>query len=276
MTKILEAKEVYFSYSDGTPALKGINFHAQRGEFIGVLGGNGSGKTTLLRILNGLLKPSKGGVALDGLELKSFKPDKLFTKVCTCFQEPDDQLFSPTVSEDIAFGPKNMGLSNEEVQKRIEYSLSCVGMSEFAHKAINNLSYGQKKRVCLAGVLAMGPEIILLDEPTASLDPMGVSSIMHLLKEMNVTKKVTMVMATHSVDLVPLFLDRVIILDKGAVIKEGSPQEVFSDPGMLRSANLRLTQIGHLFEVLKKRDGFDIKALPLTIGEAREELKALK
>ncbi|MEK6727326.1 MAG: ATP-binding cassette domain-containing protein [Candidatus Omnitrophota bacterium] len=276
MTKILETKELYFSYPDGTCALQGINFHSEKGEFIGILGGNGSGKTTLLRVLNGLLKPSKGNVTLDGNDLKSIKSDRLFTRMCTCFQDPDDQLFSPTVGEDIAFGPNNMGLTKEEVQKRVEYSLSCVGLPEFVHKSINGLSYGQKKRVCLAGVLAMGPEIILLDEPTASLDPMGVSSIMHLLKEMNVEKGVTMIMATHSVDLVPLFLDRVVILDKGRVVKEGLPQDVFADADMLRSANLRLTQIGHLFEILKKRDRLDIKGLPLTIGQAREELKALR
>lgn len=275
MTNILETKGVHLIYPDGTRALEGIDFYAGRGEFIGILGGNGSGKTTFLKILNGLLRASKGDAYLEGENLKSIDRDKLFGKVCTCFQDPDDQLFSPTVSQDIAFGPKNMGLTKEEVKKRIDHALSCVGMQEFADKSISALSYGQKKRACLAGVLAMGPEVILLDEPTASLDPMGVSSIMHLLKDLNVKKGVTMVMSTHSVDLVPLFIDRAIVLNKGKVVKEGSPKEVFADTQTLRSANLRLTQVGHLFEIMKKRDFMDIGDIPLTIGEARREMKNL-
>lgn len=276
MTPILTAKDIHFSYPDGTDALKGVNFQAQKGEFIGILGGNGSGKTTLLKILNGLLKPLKGKVYLAGEALESLGSDRFFTRVCTMFQNPDDQLFAPTVRQDISFGPQNMQLTQEEVQRRVDYAITCAGIFEFADKSIHSLSYGQKKRVCLAGVLAMGPEVILLDEPTASLDPMGVSSIMHLLKDMNIKNGVTMIMATHSVDLVPLFIDRAIILDKGRIVKEGSAEDVFSDTAMLRAASLRLTQIGHLFEILKKKDGLDFKGFPLTIGEAREELRQLK
>ncbi len=275
MTNIIETKNLHFTYADGTPALQDINLSVKRGEFLGILGGNGSGKTTLLKILNGLLKPTKGKVYLEGEDIKSIHKDILFRRVCTCFQNPDDQLFSPTVSEDIAFGPANMGLKKDEVYKRIEYALGAVSMLEFADKAIHNLSFGEKKRVCLAGVLAMGPEVMLLDEPTSSLDPMGVSSIMHLLKDLNVKKGVTMIMSTHSVDLVPLFIDRAIVLNKGKVVKEGSPKEVFADTQTLRSANLRLTQVGHLFEIMKKRDFMDIGDIPLTIGEARREMKNL-
>lgn len=273
MKKLLYTDDAYFTYPDGTCALSGISFHAKKGEFIGILGGNGCGKTTFLKILNGLLKPTKGDVYLEEENLKSINRDKLFTKICTCFQNPDDQLFSPTVSQDIAFGPKNMGLTKEEVKRKVDYALTCVGIPELGDRAINALSYGQKKRVCLAGVLAMGPEIILLDEPTASLDPMGASSIMRLLKNINIKNSVTMIMATHSVDLMPLFIDRVIILNKGRIDKQGSPKEVFYDIQSLRNANLRLPRIGHLFEILKKKDGLNIKDLPLTIGEARRELK---
>lgn len=275
MTNIFEARDIHFSYPDGTWALKGINLAAGRGEFIGILGGNGSGKTTLLKILNGLLKPSRGEVFLEGENIKSINRDTLFTKMCTMFQNPDDQLFSPTVRQDVAFGPGNMGLDKGAVQQRVECALSCVGMREYADKTIQALSYGQKKRACLAGVLAMKPEIILLDEPTASLDPMGVSSIMHLLKDLNVTQGVTMVMSTHSVDLVPLFIDRAIVLNKGKTVKVGPPKEVFSDTQTLRSAGLRLTQIGHLFEIMKKNDSIAVDDIPLTIGEARQELKNL-
>ena len=273
--KAIEAKEVYFSYPDGTAALKGINISIPKGEFAGVLGGNGSGKTTLLRLLNGLLKPAKGDILIEGKNIKSIDRDALFTKVCTMFQNPEDQLFSPTVAQDIAFGPVNMGLSREVVRQRVRSALEAVEMSDCAQRPIHALSFGQKKRVCLAGVLAMDPEIILLDEPTSCLDPAGVSSIMQLLKNLNKQKGITFVMSTHSVDLVPVFIDRVIVLDKGIVVQDGAPQAVFSNSDKLKSAKLRLPHIGRLFEVLKNQDGHNITHLPLTIGEARDALRSL-
>lgn len=268
---IIETKDMCFSYPDGTKVLEEINFSADKGEFVGILGANGSGKTTLLKILNGLLKPKSGDIYLAGENIKSMDKNRIFTKACTVFQDPDDQLFSPTVKEDIAFGPINMGLSQDQVQIRVSNALSAVEMLQFKEKVIHNLSYGQKKRICLAGVLAMQPEVIFLDEPTACLDPMGVSVIMHLLKKLN-KEGVTLVMATHCVDLVPLFLNRVIILDKGRIIKDGLPEKVFSDPQAIRFAKLRLPQIGHLFEILKKKDKLAINNLPLTIGEARQQI----
>lgn len=273
MINILETKNLHLTYPDGTPALKDINLSVKRGEFLGILGANGSGKTTLLKILNGLLQPTKGVVCLEAENIKSIPRDMLFRRVCTSFQNPDDQLFSPTVSEDIAFGPINMGLAREEVLNRIQSALGAVEMLGFAEKPIHTLSFGQKKRICLAGVLAMGPEAMLLDETTSSLDPMGVSSIMRLLRRLNKEKGITMVMATHSVDLVPLFIDRVVILDKGKIALEGKPEEVFSQTKIIRDAKLRLPRIGHLFEVLRKNDGFNFSGLPLTIGQAREEIK---
>lgn len=271
---VIRTEDVYFNYADGTQALAGINLSIKSGEFVGILGANGSGKTTLLKLLNGLLKPSQGDIYLGDENLKSMDRNRLFTQACTVFQNPDDQLFSPTVGEDIAFGPTNMGLSKEEVQMRVSQALASVEMSEFKDKVIHHLSYGQKKRICLAGVLAMSPKIIFLDEPTASLDPMGVSVVMHLLNKLN-KAGLTMVMATHSVDLVPLFLDRAVILSKGRIIRDGLPQDVFSDPEMIRLAKLRLPQIGHLFEILKKEDKLEINNLPLTIGAARKEIKSL-
>lgn len=272
---ILETKNLCFTYPDNTDALKDINFSVRKGEFIGILGVNGSGKTTLLKILNGLLKSTGGDVFLEGDNIRLIKKNTLFTKICTVFQNPDHQLFSSTVREDIAFGPVNMGLSTQEIEKRTEYALDAVEMSGSADKAIHCLSYGQKKRICLAGVLAITPQVILLDEPTASLDPAGVDHIMQLLRDLNREKGITMIMSTHNVDLVPLFIDRVIILNQGKTIAEGPPDLVFSDPEMIRDAKLRLPWIGRLFEVLKKEDGLDIDFLPLTVGEARRELKRL-
>jgi len=275
IAKAIEAKEVYFSYPDGTAALKGINISIPKGEFTGVLGGNGSGKTTLLRLLNGLLKPVRGDILIEGRDIKSIDRDILFTKVCTMFQNPDDQLFSSTVSQDIAFGPTNIGLSREVIRQRVTSALEAVEMSDYAQRPIHALSFGQKKRVCLAGVLAMDPEIILLDEPTSCLDPAGVSSIMRLLKNLNKKKGITFVMSTHSVDLVPVFIDRVIVLNRGIVVQDGAPQAVFSDSDKLKEAKLRLPHIGHLFEVLKNADGHDIEHLPLTVGEARDAVNTL-
>lgn len=271
----IEIRNLSFTYPDGTRALQDINLSFKKGEFAGILGANGSGKTTLLKILNGLLKATGGDVYLNGNNIKSINKDILFSRVCTMFQNPDDQLFSPTVREDIAFGPANMGLRREEVQWRVESALNGVGMLEFADTAIHNLSFGQRRRACLAGVLAMDPEVMLLDEPTSSLDPAGVSSIMHLLRNLNRKKGKTLVMATHSVDLVPLFIGHVVVLNKGRVVLEGTPREVFSDYKMIKHAKLRLPWIGRLFQILKKRDRFDIGRLPLTIGEARQELNKL-
>ncbi len=275
-TAIIETRSLHFIYPDGAPALNDIDLSIKRGEFLGILGANGSGKTTLLKLLNGLLSATKGEIYLEKEKIRSLDKDFLFSRVCTMFQNPDNQLFSPTVGEDIAFGPTNMGLTAEEVKERVDYALNAVGLPEFFARAIHNLSFGEKKRICLAGVLAMGPEVMLLDEPTSCLDPMGVSSIMRLLKKLNQEKGITMVMATHSVDLVPLFIDRVIILNKGKIILSGKPEEIFAQPQVIRNAKLRLPRIGHLFEILKKKDGFDIKGLPLTIGQAREELRQMK
>jgi cobalt/nickel transport system ATP-binding protein len=166
-----------------------------------------------------------------------------------------------------------MGLKKDEVCRRVSNALDAVGMPESAGKPIHNLSFGEKKRICLAGVLAMAPEVMLLDEPTSCLDPMGVNAIMQLLRNLNREAGITMVMATHSVDLVPLFIDRVIVLNRGRVLLDGRPEDVFLRADVIRDAKLRLPRIGHLFEILRKNDGIDLGSLPLTIGEAREEIK---
>ncbi len=272
---IIETKNLNFTYPDKTCALQDINLSVKRGEFIGILGANGSGKTTLLKVLNGLLKPAKGEVYLGQENIKGINGDVFFNRVCTMFQNPDDQLFSATAREDIAFGPANMNLPEEEIIRRVHISLEAVGMSELADKTIHNLSFGQKRRACLAGVLAMEPEVMLLDEPTSCLDPAGVNSIMRLLRNLNRKKNITMIMATHSVDLVPLFIDRVIVLNKGMLIAEGEPKKVFSHSDMMKESKLSLPRIGHLFEVLRNKDGLEIDQLPLTIGEARHQIMEL-
>ncbi|HTY21353.1 MAG TPA: ABC transporter ATP-binding protein, partial [Geobacteraceae bacterium] len=170
-----------FRYPDGTVALSDIRFDVAKGEFSGILGANGSGKTTLLKVMDGLIKDYSGSVILDGAEVARLNPRDIYRKVGLVFQNPDDQLFAHTVFEDAAFGPRNMGFSEDEVKLRVNAALASVEMADLGSKQINALSYGQKKRVCIAGLLAMGHEILLLDEPTAGLDPMGEYRMMEIL-----------------------------------------------------------------------------------------------
>ena len=261
-----------YKYPDGTVALAEMRLEIRRGEFTGILGSNGSGKTTLLKVMDGLIKGYKGEVLLDGENVLKLHPRDIYRKVGLVFQNPDDQLFATTVFEDAAFGPRNMGCGEAEVKTRVEAALASVDMAEFAGKGIHNLSYGQKKRVCIAGLLAMGHEILLLDEPTAGLDPMGEYRMMELLTRLNRDQGVTIVMATHSVDLVPIFLHQLHILSRGRLIRGGTPEEVFTAPEELANVKLRLPHIAELIYQLKHEEGFNFSRLPLTIGEARREM----
>jgi cobalt/nickel transport system ATP-binding protein len=261
-----------FTYPDGTVALSDIRLEVAKGEFTGILGANGSGKSTLLRIMDGLIKEYKGTVLLDGADVKKLHPRDIYRKMGLVFQNPDDQLFAHTVFEDVAFGPRNMGFAEDEVKRRVEAALASVEMAEYGGKGIHNLSFGQKKRACIAGLLAMGHEILLLDEPTAGLDPMGEYRMMELLTRLNRDQGVTIVMATHSVDLVPLFLHRLHILSKGRIVRGGTPEEVFTAPAELEQVKLRLPQIAELIHRLKHEDRLPFGRVPLTIGEARREI----
>ncbi|MBF0539472.1 MAG: ATP-binding cassette domain-containing protein [Nitrospirae bacterium] len=267
----LSLKVNTFEYPDGTQALSGIDLEIRHGEFAGILGANGSGKTTLLKALDGLIKDFDGRALLDGQDMRALSPKEIYRKVGMVFQNPDDQLFASSVFEDISFGPTNMGFSDEEVSQRVADALKSVEMTEFARKSIHNLSFGQKKRVCIAGLLAMGHQILLLDEPTAGLDPMGEYKMMGLLKKLNETG-VTTVMATHSVDLVPLFLHSLYILSKGSFVRSGTPEEVFTAPEEMSNVKLRLPQIAELIYRLKNQDKLHFEKIPLTIGEARREI----
>jgi len=268
----LSVKKVSFKYPGGTQSLSDIDLEIRRGEFIGILGANGSGKTTLLKVMDGLLKDCAGSVRLDGREIRELSPKQIYRKVGLIFQNSDEQLFAPTVFEDVAFGPINMGFSGDEVALRVTRSLKEVDMEGYGKRSIHHLSFGEKKRICLAGLLAMGQEILLLDEPTDGLDPMGEYRMMNLLMRLNKEKKITMVMATHRVDLVPLFLDRLYILSRGRVVREGSPEDVFTTPDEMEEMRLRLPQIAELIYRLKHDDGLPFDKVPLTIGEAREEI----
>jgi len=268
----LSARIDSFRYPDGTTALSDILLDIMPSEFCGILGSNGSGKTTLLKLLDGMIKDFNGTVLLDGDDIRRLLPRQIYSKVGLVFQNPDDQLFAHSVYEDAAFGPRNMGLDEEDVRKRVAEALEAVEMSDLAGKDIHNLSYGQKKRVCIAGLLAMGHEILLLDEPTAGLDPMGEYRMMELLTRLNRESSVTIVMATHSVDLVPVFLSRLHILSRGRLVRSGTPEEVFSNRDELAGVKLRLPYIAELIHQLKTGDRLPFRRIPLTVGEARRDI----
>lgn len=272
---MIRTEALSFTYDDGTKALRDINLVVRDGEFLALMGPNGCGKTTLLKHLIGLLKPSAGKLFWDKKEFRLFSEGEIFRRVGMVFQDPNDQLFASTVEQDVAFGATNLGLKPEEVARRTGEALKQVGIAGLAHRAIHTLSFGQKRRAAIAGVLAMEPKIILLDEPTSGLDPRGVSSIMRLLKELNAGKGITMVMATHDVELVPLFCERVVIMRQGEIISEGTPETILADTALVREAGLRLPRIGHLMEILKKEDGISFPDISLTIGQARRELLTL-
>jgi cobalt/nickel transport system ATP-binding protein len=272
---MLKIENLHYTYEDGTPALNGIDLEIARGEFLAVLGSNGSGKTTLIKHLNGLLRPTLGRVLLDGKPVESVEDREVFSRIGIVFQDPNDQLFASTVEEDVAFGPSNMELAPEVVKERVHQALHQVNMQDYGRKSIHALSHGQKKRICVAGILAMQPQVIVLDEPTAGLDPMGVHSLMHLLEDLNKKQGITMIMATHVVDLVPLFMSKIAILSKGQVLRYGTPGEVFGDPKAIERAKLNLPLVAELMNLLKTRDHVKLHHMPLTVGEARREILRL-
>lgn len=270
---ILRVRNIQYRYHDGTSALRGVSLDIKKGEFLAILGPNGSGKTTLLKHLNGLLKPTEGEIVLEQKSFADYPPKAIFQKVGLVFQDPNDQLFAPSVWEDVAFGPMNLGLPRDEIAGRVDEALSLVDMGPYANKTVDALSFGQRKRVCIAGVLAMKPEILVLDEPTCGLDPAGVTSLMNLLKELNGRRGITIIMATNTVDLVPVYMDRLAILYQGTILKSGTPECVFSHKEAVRHACLELPQIAQLMQILRDEDNIHMESLPLTVGEAREFLK---
>jgi cobalt/nickel transport system ATP-binding protein len=271
----IDADRVLFTYPGGATALNDVVFQVRTGEFVAMLAANGSGKTTLIKVLVGLLKPLRGTVRINGRPLGSIPQTELHQSIGIVFQNPNDQLFAATVAEDIAFGPRNLGLAESEVQQRVADALVAVAASPLRDRAIQHLSFGEQKRVAIAGVLAMRPSILILDEPTAGLDPAGEHNMMRLLGELNRQHGITIVLATHSVDTLPLFADRIYLLDRGCVLKQGPPEQVFCDQQMLDRASLRLPYVSRLMDELKRLDGLPIDGLPLTLGEARRQLLEL-
>lgn len=271
----LEIKNLVYVYEDGTKALDGISLSIEKGEFVGLLASNGGGKTTLLNAIVGLIKPASGSVELEGRPSSAMKRAELSSKIGLVFQNPSDQLFATTVEEDVAFGPRNLGLSETEVEERVKDALELVDLTICASKPVHHLSFGQQKRACIAGVLAMRPGVLLLDEPTAGLDPKSESNLLHVLGRLNKEAGVTIIIATHMVDLMPLFVDKIYVLKEGTLTIQGTPDKVFSSTQVMEGVDLRLPYITHLVEELKNKDNLPVDDLPLTVKDARSKLVSL-
>jgi cobalt/nickel transport system ATP-binding protein len=272
----VEVKNLSFRYPsapENVNTLQSINFKAKRGRIIALLGENGAGKTTLMKHFNGILEPTTGNVLINGSEITKKNLRLVRQKVGLVFQNPDDQLFSPTVNQDVAFGPMNMGLCKSEVLDRVERALKMVGMEKHGEKPPHELSTGEKKRVCFAGVLAMNTEILILDEPTANLDPKGIRDILGIVKRLNSEKNITVILVTHNVNIVPGLAHEIYVMHHGMVLAHGLPRQIFSDEKLLKRANLDAPDISKLMMLLK-REGYDID-FPLTVKEAYSELKKI-
>ncbi len=255
-----------YSYPGGVDALHEVDVSFRSGDFTAIMGANGGGKSTLLKLVVGLLHPTSGAVRVDDVTVTQETFSVIAGMVGYLFQDPNDQLFCPTVAADIAYGPENLGLPPAEVRRRVDWAAETCGVDELLGRPIHALSYGQKKRVALAGVLAMGPRVLVLDEPTASLDPMAEAALMRLLKSLN-QQGLSIIMATHDVDLIPLYAHRILLLRKGSVAAQGPLEEVFAEATHLEGCDLRMPRIAYLFDIFTTES-----SRPLTIGQARREL----
>ena len=259
MEPILQVKDLSYVYSSGTPfehkALDNVNFSLNRGEFVGIIGHTGSGKSTLMQQLNGLLKPTLGQVLLDGVDIWT---DKKTTRqarfrVGLVFQYPEYQLFEETVYKDIAFGPKNMGLGTEEIDRRVREAAGFVGLTDRQLEASPfDLSGGQKRRVAIAGVIAMEPEVLILDEPTAGLDPVGRAGILANIDSYRKAKNATIMMVSHSMEDVARMTDRLLVLYGSKLVMDGTPEEVFTHAQELVDMGLSIPQVTQVFLYLKQ------------------------
>ena len=256
-------------------AVDGVDLDVKKGDFVAILGHNGSGKSTLAKQINALLVPTEGTLYVDGMDTKD--PEKVWDirqSAGMVFQNPDNQIIGTVVEEDVGFGPENMGIPTKEIWERVEESLRSVGMWEYRHSSPNKLSGGQKQRVAIAGVVAMHPKCIVLDEPTAMLDPVGRKDVIRTVRALNMVEDVTVILITHYMEEV-IYADKVIVMDDGKVVMQGTPGEIFSQVDTLKKYRLDVPQVTLLAHELKKA-GLDLPAGILSIEELVDNLCQLK
>jgi len=272
----VEVKNVKFSYDSEVPdeneVLHGINLEIEQGDFVALLGHNGCGKSTMAKLFNGMLIPTDGEILIDGIsttdESRQFE---VRSKVGLVLQNPDNQLVAGIVEEDVAFGPENLGVEPLEIRKRVDEALKAVGMYEYREHAPHKLSGGQKQRVAIAGIIAMETKCIVLDEPTAMLDPQGRREVMDTIRKLNREKGITIILITHYMDEA-VKADRVVVMDSGAVLTDGEPREVFSDVELLKRHKLDVPQATELIYRLKAA-GVKVSGTPLGVSECMEILE---
>ena len=273
MTNIqLSTENLSFTYPDGTQALKNINIEIEKGEKVAISGPNGAGKSTLFSHFNGLTEPTSGCVKIEDKPI-SFEKDELLKvrqKVGIVFQDPNDQLFAPTVKEDIAFGPMNLGLSYDEVEKRVEDALKMVGMENYEDKTPHHLSGGQQKRIAIAGIIAMKPELMILDEPTAGLDPDGVEKVLNIMNQLN-EEGMTLIISSHDIDMISKYADKIFVLYNGEIIESGNKNKIFSDMELLKKAHLRTPITTEILYNLKE-SGLNVNTEKISVKDTCAEI----
>jgi len=262
----IKIENLCYSYDEddgrNVPVLKNISLEIKKGEYIAILGHNGSGKSTLAKLLNMILSPTSGKITVDGSDItdSELTEDEIFAlrkKVGMVFQNPDNQLVATIVEEDVAFGPENLGFPQDEIRRRVDEALETVGMTEYAHHEPHRLSGGQKQRIAIAGIIAMSPECIIFDESTSMLDPIGRKDVLRTMEKLNREKGITVITITHYMNEAAK-ADRVVVLDDGMILMDGTPAEIFSQPEKLRKAGLDVPQCSALVEELRKM-GIDIE-----------------
>lgn len=276
---IIEIKNLSYVYNPGTPfekkALDDVSLGIEEGEFIGLIGHTGSGKSTLVQHLNGLMKPTSGEIIIagDSLSDKSTKLKNIRQKVGLVFQYPEHQLFEETIYKDIAFGPKNLGLSQEEVDERVRHAMELVGLDfeELKDRSPFELSGGQKRRVAIAGVVAMKPKVLVLDEPTAGLDPKGRDDILDEIRTLYEKENITIILVSHSMEDIARLVNRIFVMHRGRLSMDGSPREIFGRSDELEGMGLGIPQITKFMKKFKA-SGHDVKDDVLTIEEAKAEI----
>ena len=275
MTSILETRNVSYSYGDGTVALNEVSISLEEGKKIALVGPNGAGKSTLMLMFNGILRPTSGEVLFHGQTLRydSASLREIRRKVGMVFQNSDDQLFAPSVYQDVAFGPVNLGFPEDKVKKYAGYALQYVGLSGYERRPPHHLSGGEKKRVSIAGILAMEPEVMILDEPTSNLDPASSEEIMEMLDELNCGGK-TMIISTHDVELAYHWADEVILMEDGGVLHRGTGQEVFGDAELIKRARLKLPIVVDLYKELVGRGLLNGSKPPRNVLELTDLLES--
>jgi cobalt/nickel transport system ATP-binding protein len=271
---IVSVKDVKFSYPAGVAALKGVSLEVKQGERVALLGPNGSGKSTLILLIAGLLTPSKGEITVFGEKTSNKDFQKFRSRIGIVFQDPDDQLFTPSVIEDVEYGPKNLKLPDEDVKARSAHVLEKMGITHLKDRPPHRLSFGEKKKVSLATALVLKPELLILDEPTANLDLISRRGLIDTLNELS-RAGTTVIVSTHDAEAIPELADRIVVISHGSKLGEGKTSEVLQDKGMLEQSGLEPPAIVNLFTELKNQ-GL-IQDVPITLEEGKKELiKTLK